>query len=252
MYLELIIESLIFYVSIAAIFFTLLLRSSDRKNLLIIVVLSFFIISAIYILIKQDDYLFSAPFIIVKLIMLITAIYLYFKSFGNYKRKLENDRAQRLGFLTPLNHAEIRKVINEDEESIEIDKEKADDRYQKSLLPDEILLQNRNKIEQFFEKHQNKYLESDFSLDSLSKFTRVSKQDLSQTFSINMNTTFNSYLNEKRIKYACDELKKNSDISIVILSEMCGYKSRASLYRNFKIVKGVSIGEYKELLKDHR
>lgn len=197
---------------------------------------------------NKEDNLFSVHFIIVKLIKLVSVIYLYLRTFGIYKEKLKNERIERLNFLNPINHAEIRNIINVDEEEIELIIEKADGPYQKSLLSKEILSENREKIERFFENNKNKYLDSEFNLDSLSKHTKVARQDLSQTFSISMNTTFNSYLNEKRIKYACDELKKNNDISIVILSEMCGYKSRASLYRNFIIVKGISIAEFKEQL----
>jgi|LFRM01.1.fsa_nt_gb AraC-like DNA-binding protein len=248
MYFELIIESVILYVSIAGIFFTLLSKSKEQKYLLFLVLLTFFIILALYTIMNKEDNLFSVHFIIVKLIKLVSVIYLYLRTFGIYKEKLQNERIERLNFLNPINHAEIRNIINEDEEEIELIIEKADGLYQKSLLSKEILSENREKIERFFENNKNKYLDSEFNLDSLSKHTKVARQDLSQTFSISMNTTFNSYLNEKRIKYACDELKKNNDISIVILSEMCGYKSRASLYRNFIIVKGISIAEFKKQL----
>ena len=69
---------------------------------------------------NKEDNLFSVHFIIVKLIKLVSVIYLYLRTFGIYKEKLENERIERLNFLNPINHAEIRNIINEDEEEIEL------------------------------------------------------------------------------------------------------------------------------------
>ena len=67
---------------------------------------------------NKEDNLFSVHFIIVKLIKLVSVIYLYLRTFGLYKEKLQNERIERLNFLNPINHAEIRNIINEDEEEM--------------------------------------------------------------------------------------------------------------------------------------
>lgn len=246
MYLEIIIESIILYISLAAIVIFILSNPNEIKYYLILTLSSFFLILALYIIRHSTDIVYSSQFILLKIIKLTSVIYLYFKSFDLYKKKLKADKEQRLKLLRPVNRAEVRKIINDNVNEIERTKENNDVRYQKSLISNEEQLIIRKKIEYFFENNKSEFLDSEFNLNSLSKYTKVPRLELSQTFSMNMNTTFNIYLNEKRIEYACSELMNDNNISIVILSEKCGYKSRASLYRNFNIVKGMSLVEYKK------
>lgn len=247
-YLEIIIESIILYISITGILFLLLLKQFKDRHIIISTHLLILFMWAFYCINNSSGYEFSFQFVIEKFFKLTCVILLYFRSFEIYKEKLENDKKMRLNILNFNIEKQISTIENENKIAIEI----VDDRYQKTLISKEKQLQISKKIEHFFENNKCTYLDNAFSIDVLSDQIQVPKLYLSQTFNVTMNTTFNSYLNEKRIMYACTELKKNKKISIVLLSEMCGYQSRASFYRNFKIVKGVSFVDYRKQLKSHR
>lgn len=278
MYLETIIESIILYISLAGLFYHFLSLPSERKNFRLPTVLFILFISSLYVIIKNESYIISSQFVTIKIIKLISVFYLYFKAFDIYKKKLENISDQRHDDLTQRNQRVFRLDNTYSGESgkmgielpgielsgIELPErelagielignglldnapDELDNRYQKSLIPIQEQEQIRKKIETFFEQNENKYLDSDFNLDSLSKHISVPKHEMSQTLSLNMDTTFSNYLNENRINYACNELMKNSTISVVELSEICGYRSRASFYHNFKNVKNTSFAEYRK------
>lgn len=247
MYLETIIESFILYITIASAVFFMLSRPQRKQYFPIVPLLILFFTLALISLIINEDSSITIQYFILLLFKLASVIYLYFISFNAYKKRLELSKEKRLKITTPYNYHDNSRVSNNKLESApyQTSEEK---RYKKSLLTLEEQLTIKGKIENYFSKNKNIYLDSEFSLSELSKQTGVSRQFLSQTFNLAMNTSFNNYINEKRINYACNELQKSPSISVVVLSEMCGYKSRASFYRHFMLVKNITLTEYKDML----
>lgn len=245
MYIEIILESIILYISIACTVFLLLSRTKRKQFFLMFPLLILFIVLAFRTLMQNDNTVINVTHLVSILFKLVVVIYFYFSSFNLYKKKLERDKEKRLNIYTPFKFLDNSPVSNIELENTPSES-LVDKRYLKSQLPLEEQLVIKEKIEQYFDNDKKRYLDPEFNLTELSKDMGVLSQHLSQTFNLTMNISFSNYINEKRINHACNELEKNPRISVFGLSEMCGYKSRASFYRNFTIVKGVTFVEYKK------
>ena len=88
----------------------------------------------------------------------------------------------------------------------------------------------------------------EITLDSLSKAVFVSTYYLSHLFRDEMNTTFSDYLNKIRIEEAKD-LIKNKDYNTDILCEKTGFKNTGYFLKTFKKITGVSLKEFKNIVK---
>ncbi len=91
----------------------------------------------------------------------------------------------------------------------------------------------------------NNQLSNDVSLQSVANQFYVSKSYLSQLFNDFIQTTFNDYLLNQRLYYAC-RLLATSDKSITEISEQVGFGTQSSFNRNFLKRKGVSPREYRK------
>ncbi|MGJ1392423.1 helix-turn-helix domain-containing protein [Sphingobacterium spiritivorum] len=91
------------------------------------------------------------------------------------------------------------------------------------------------------------YLDITFSLEILSRDTRIPKHHLSQVFTRYFKCNFTKYINLLRIDYACMILEQQdfSD-NVDNLVEKCGFKSKASFYRNFNLLRGCTPLEYRQ------
>lgn len=95
------------------------------------------------------------------------------------------------------------------------------------------------------------YLQPDLKVGKLAEMIGISSHKLSQFFSQHKDISFYDYVN----KYRVDEFKrmvKEEDVRNLTLSamaEMAGFSSRASFFRYFKNLEGLSPGEY---LKNHQ
>ncbi|MCU7694806.1 helix-turn-helix domain-containing protein [Haoranjiania flava] len=187
----------------------------------------------------------------IKILEFITVITLYLLLFNQYKYKLENMRNKRLAILQPFSIAlpktDAQPAI---ETEIEALPEKMNDtKYMKVLLDDDTLNYYLKKIQAYFAKELDEYLSPEFNLSVLSEKTGIQKAHLSQVFNVKAGKTFIRFLNEKRIAYACELLQEDADMSIIALSEACGYRSRTTFYQQFKAIKGQSVQEYISNLK---
>ncbi len=194
---------------------------------------------------------FYTPLIVIrKVIIIASTLIFYFYVFELYKHKLKHEKkirhknffsTERFEFLVPESFSK---------ENIRIEKE---ERYEKSMLDDKKANEYKDIILDFFEQNPQIYLNPQFNLAYLSAETNIPRYYLSQVFNVLLKTSFSTFLNTKRIQYACEKLKKSEDkpqnLNLSQLSEECGYRSRTSFYQNFKEVNGYTPNEYIQLHK---
>lgn len=94
--------------------------------------------------------------------------------------------------------------------------------------------------------HSKPYLNPELKVGQLAEMIGISSHKLSQFFSQHKDISFYDYVN----KYRVDEFKrmvKEDDVRNLTLSAMAekaGFSSRASFFRYFKNIEGISPGEY--------
>lgn len=95
-------------------------------------------------------------------------------------------------------------------------------------------------IFKFIEEH----FSGDCSLLELSKHTGYEYTYLSRYFKKILGISYNDYVNQFRISHAC-YLLTNNDMTILEISDNCGFNSVRSLNRNFKEQLGITPAEYR-------
>ncbi|MFD2562602.1 helix-turn-helix domain-containing protein [Aquimarina rubra] len=99
------------------------------------------------------------------------------------------------------------------------------------------------------ENHINEkksYLNPDINLKSFSKDIRLPERIISRAINRIEHKNFNGYINSYRVK-ECKRLllsEKYEQYSISAIADEVGFSSRASFYKNFKEIAGVSPSEY--------
>jgi len=106
---------------------------------------------------------------------------------------------------------------------------------QSDLNISESLIQDILKRLEVFEK-QKKYLQTNVSLQSLSKDLQTNPNYLSRVINFNRDKNFSQYLNDLRMGYALENLQENSTFvkySIKAIALECGYRNATSFSRAF-------------------
>lgn len=173
-------------------------------------------------------------------------ISLYFYIFKNHNKSLEVSVVER---QRKFIEKSLQGPLASDFYSDETDAvEQADT---KELQKDFVRIVDLNEeILNFFEEQPDEYLKPSFNIDRLANLLKAKRHQISKVFSDEINTSFPKYLNEKRIKHACNIIDKQmGDVNISKLSEQCGYKSRTSFYNNFQKVTGMQLTEYMDKIK---
>ncbi|MBS2210999.1 AraC family transcriptional regulator [Carboxylicivirga mesophila] len=113
----------------------------------------------------------------------------------------------------------------------------------------------RMRYEQSSEK-LNKVLEhivSNFQkpiqLDDVANLATMSKTAFCRFFKLKTTKTFNQYLTDVRIGYAC-ELLMDSDLSVAQISALCGFNNQSFFNRQFKLLKDATPSEYQQRYKN--
>lgn len=115
--------------------------------------------------------------------------------------------------------------------------------YAKSGVPTQTLALYEERVMQAVEG-ERLYLDPALNLERLSEVTKIPRHHLSQIFSLNMGKSFTDYINQLRIEHACKELRLGNDVSIEQLGYGCGFNSKVSFYRNFKLYTGSTPSQY--------
>jgi AraC family transcriptional regulator len=102
-------------------------------------------------------------------------------------------------------------------------------------------LQSINKALHYIELH----LESDLSLEIVSKIAHYSPFHFHRIFKAFTNETLNQYISRKRIEKASAVLLRKTDVTISELSTRYGFTSNSSFTRAFKKFYGVSPSDFR-------
>lgn len=120
-----------------------------------------------------------------------------------------------------------------------------DEKYKTNRLTTEECEALSTKLSRYMAE-EKPYTNPDLKIADLAKAIDTSSPSLSYLFNQYLNQSYYDYINEYRI----DEFKKlvnNSDYSrytLSALAELCGFSSRASFFRSFKKITGITPNEY--------
>ena len=119
--------------------------------------------------------------------------------------------------------------------------------YHKKYTDDEG--KRMNDVFQFALEH----FQDQVSLDLIAEKANMSKNAFCRYFKKRTNKTFFQFLIEIRIEHACKLLYRNSDLSVSIIAELCGFQNIANFNRKFKEIKGLTPTQYrlKTIYKSH-
>ncbi len=94
---------------------------------------------------------------------------------------------------------------------------------------------------------QKKFKDPDYNLRLLAKEIGVSDKDLSEFFSEELSTSFNDFIHKKKLEEFKLLIKEDlgNTYSLEGLAHLAGFKSKATFYRVFKRVEGITPTQYK-------
>lgn len=126
----------------------------------------------------------------------------------------------------------------------QLDMSENGNQYQKSLVSERTLDEYEEKLNSLMD--EKIFQDIDLSLEGLAKRVGAPKHHLTQLLNLRMKKNFNQYVNALRIEHACFLLKqRNVDHSIQELAYECGFNSKVSFNRNFKLITGLTPSEYR-------
>ena len=101
------------------------------------------------------------------------------------------------------------------------------------------------KVEEVMET-EKPYLQTDLKVADLAAMVGVSSHKMSQFFSQHKGHTFYDYVNKFRVEEFKRLVKdeRNRFLTLSAMAEKAGFSSRASFFRHFKNIEGISPGEY--------
>ena len=121
-------------------------------------------------------------------------------------------------------------------------------RYATSGVNDETLGSWRSKLEALMREDQP-YLENDLSLADLAGRLDISPHNLSQLLNQSLGVTFYDFVNQARIRHACDLLASGSD-SVLDVAFASGFNNKASFYSAFRHQMQTTPGAYRQSAAD--
>lgn len=116
--------------------------------------------------------------------------------------------------------------------------------YQKSALTAEILREYEQKLNTIMETEQV-FLDTELSLESLSRKVKIPKHHLTQLFNTKINQTFYQYINTYRINHSCKLLLEEPETNLEEIAFKSGFNSKVTFNRYFKNQMGCTPSEYR-------
>jgi len=135
------------------------------------------------------------------------------------------------------------------------------------LLENDNIARNNNKIQSLDNKSKNEfitlehrlkrifvekkpYLDTELTLGKLAELTEISDKKLSVLLNQHMKISFYDFVNNYRINAFKDVIKSDvyNKYTIETIAFQCGFKSKASFYRIFKVKMNMSPSEFKNSL----
>ncbi len=124
--------------------------------------------------------------------------------------------------------------------------ENQDDRaYKNSPLESNDRKQIVDRLTHFFKEDQS-FLNSDFSLSSLSKRLEIPKHHLSEIINSDLDTSFYELVNHHRIQFAAKRIADNTKrhFTLEAIGYECGYNSKSAFFGHFKRNLGKTPRQY--------
>lgn len=125
------------------------------------------------------------------------------------------------------------------------------DKYKASKLTDEECKALEEKLRQTM-LEQKPYTNQNLNMTDLARLVGISVHNLSYLFNQYLNCKYSDYVNNYRVKEfqrILEEEEGESRYTIMGLAERCGFNSKASFFRNFKRVTGVTPNEFLKSLR---
>ncbi|MFY0603073.1 MAG: helix-turn-helix domain-containing protein [Flavobacteriaceae bacterium] len=118
--------------------------------------------------------------------------------------------------------------------------------YKHSPLKEEEKKNVKAKINAFF-LISNEYLETTFSLDTLSKVLDIPKHYLSEIISTELDSSFYELVNSNRVQYAQKKIKDtdSENLTLEAIGYESGFNSKSAFFRHFKKYTGKTPRQYK-------
>ncbi|WP_435623977.1 helix-turn-helix domain-containing protein [Flagellimonas sp.] len=97
---------------------------------------------------------------------------------------------------------------------------------------------------------EKKYRNPDFSLKQLSTQLGVGTKELAEYFNEELSISFNDYIHQKKIEEFKSLIKEDQEktYSLEGMAQLAGFRSKATFYRVFKKMEGVTPAKYQEYL----
>ncbi|MCC2597858.1 helix-turn-helix domain-containing protein [Sphingobacterium sp. FBM7-1] len=112
------------------------------------------------------------------------------------------------------------------------------------VIPKDLALGYRLEVENFIASRA--YLDADLNKNNFCERINIPQGHVSPFLKQAYDKSFNGFINELRLAYATKELNRKEFVyTIDDLSFICGFRSRASFYRNFTAAFGCSPHQYR-------
>lgn len=149
------------------------------------------------------------------------------------------------------NETETENIIEEETiDTPEVHSESTEDKYKGNRLSDEECKRLLKILDKEMVKNKL-YVNQSLKIADLANAANTSSHALSYLFNQYLQKTYYDYINEYRVEEFKSIIKKEkfSKFTLEALSEYCGFSSRASFFRSFKKVTGITPNEYIKNIK---
>jgi AraC-like DNA-binding protein len=138
----------------------------------------------------------------------------------------------------------------EQDDSLERDVDYEENKYEKVRLSTDFLNQLDIKVQQVIIK-EKAFQDPNFKISDLATKTKVSRYYLAQYFTYMHNMNFREYINSLRIEEILNQIQnrdKEDQISVNELFFQSAFNSKASFFKSFKNVTGMTPTEYMRVI----
>lgn len=158
-------------------------------------------------------------------------------------------RLTQIDRQTSKANEENKSLVSNEVPEIIIDQNK-NTKYKTSLLSSDYITNTNNRLIELL-KTKKIYTKEDLSLEDVSHMIHISKNHLSQCISEGLHTTFYDLINKYRIEAFIEKINQKPNLQISELYFQCGFRSKATFYKYFKLETGINPNDYrKKILKE--
>ncbi|GIZ07757.1 AraC family transcriptional regulator [Flavobacterium sp. UMI-01] len=124
-------------------------------------------------------------------------------------------------------------------------------KYEKSTLVEQVALKIQKEMNLLM-THEKLFKDAEINLEQLAEKLNVSSNHLSQVINSLENKTFYEYINHLRVEEFCSLIENgdNKKLTLLAIALDCGFNSKSTFNRNFKMMKGITPSEYLKQLQE--